>query len=295
MAFDPTQLLSLLSSQGANAGQSIGGLMSLLANLGRYNQGQGQIDQFNQGPGADWRTFLGDAAGKYNPGGSLDPAAMSNTLTGNANSMFDTLLPQYKQRWTDAMAHLNGSGAQERTDINANFNNQKSGAVADLTSRGLGGTTATTGAQGAIERGRSDALGGLNQRLNDQWINTNSQLSGDYLNAYQGLWGNKVNAALQGYNIGQTGLNNQTNLLQNLYGANSDQLFTNLNWLTGQVNPYPNQGTNLQLQQSLGSGMAPSVHYPSQSSGSGFGMGLAQGGIGAAGTVGTLGLVGAFS
>jgi len=114
-----------------------------------------------------------------------------------------------------AMGALQGAGAQERQDINRQFNQLQGGAMSDLVSRGLRGSTIAPGVSAGIERERAGALGGLNERLLQQRLGLMTGLGGQALGAQErgigfgaGLTADQMNAmANQQAMTGQFGQN----------------------------------------------------------------------------------------
>ena len=284
---DALPVLDFFGSMAGSAATAAGGAASLFGNQGRIDQSNAYLNSFyapyrpeqtfGTGPGAitvrgsggagtDWQRYLADAAGQYSNGGTVDPTELSQLLTRTADEQYKTLLPEHKARWDRGMKYLEGAGAQEKKDINTAFNNQGAANTANLVARGMAGSSIMPSMNSGNERQRADAQGGLNERLRQQYLNTDAALSGDYLNAWQGLWGNKVNAASQGYDLRQNALNNVTQLQQGQYNAAQDDLFSRLNVIGGTAIPYPSQDRNVNLAMQSGLGSWPAPNYPRASS-----------------------------
>ncbi len=123
-------------------------------------------------------------------------------LQGDVAGGFDTLRG-------DLLGALQGSGGQERTDINEVFTNLGDATTSSLISSGLSGTTINQSLQGDVARQRTDALGRLDERLRQQEL---------------GIIGDTGAGALRAQeNIGLAGLTSQENL--GTFGAG---LFSNL-------------------------------------------------------------------
>jgi hypothetical protein len=211
---------SLLNSDVAGLGMSMGndifaqlGNMGANAvNFGQYQQGLNELyplrDRYTGGVNAvsgnygdRYGALEGDFARQWQPmqqGLINDYNQMSQGLSGRYNTERDQSLRDYQgtmndvnrgfdQRYTRNMNYLEGAGAQERKDIGRQFDEQQQKMAADLSERGLGGTTVLPSLSAGVERNRSDALGGLNERLNRQRLSTDASLSGDALGARERL------------------------------------------------------------------------------------------------------------
>lgn len=206
-------------------------------------------------------------------------------LAGNIGGMMD-------ERARRNLAYLEGSGNQERKDINQQFTSANAANQANLASRGLANTTIGSQLSSGNERNRSDALGGLEERLRQQRISTDAGLTGEAINTRSMLgqraqdtnWGmeqNVQNTANQGManylnqfnalrggqydmDVGQrdrlmnTRFNNSINLLDAEQG-NNNQLLSLLSGL--QING-PDMGAFSQRMQNAGQAMAPSYKPP---------------------------------
>jgi len=183
---------------------------------------------------------------------------------------YGNLASGYGNRMGTAMGMLQGAGAQERTDINRQFDQFGQEGMADLVSRGLRGSNIAQGVQGNVERNRADALGGLNERMLQQQYGAYTGLSGDMLGARErgigfgaGLSGDQMNAmagqqqfmgqfgqnrlgAMQG--MGYAGLGymdaarsayDQAGLMPHQYAM--DQNAQQLDWMQSAQYPYPQQ------------------------------------------------------
>ena len=71
-----------------------------------------------------------------------------------------------------SMGYLQGQGATESSDINRAYRGLETAQGQDLVSRGLAGTTIKPTMEAGIERDRLSAQGGLNERLNRQYLDT---------------------------------------------------------------------------------------------------------------------------
>jgi len=186
------------------------------------------------------------------------------------NQAYGNLTGGYQGRMNTAMGMLQGAGAQERTDINRQFDQLGQEGMADMVSRGLRGSNIAQGVQGNVERNRSDALGGLNERMLQQQYGAYTGLSGDMLGAQErgigfgaGLSGDQMNAMYnQQQTMGQFGQNRlgamgnmaagglgymdaaraastQASLMPHQWAM--DQNAQQLDWMQGAQYPYPPQ------------------------------------------------------
>lgn len=275
----------LMSPQGLNLG--IGGMAAIQqllqqiiatsANEGRYTEGKdlltAQRDQTSTALG-DLNKFI---TGRLEQNLAETPGAwdkMREDATGANSDMAQTrsrVLGALQDRYRRNMDYLEGSGAQERRDINQSFDAQEAGIRNDLVRRGFGNTTALQSSLQSSNRQRSDALGGLMERLRAQRIGTDTSLSGDVINADTSL-SNQLASIRQGYQ--QQGYNaqqaNLSNTLNNIYSMGTNSLTSNqnatsnlVNWIGGRQDTYPDQNIFAQFQQQLGAGRAPAVQYPS--------------------------------
>jgi len=73
-----------------------------------------------------------------------------------------------EDRFQQLLSEVEGSGAQERTDINATFDRVAAGNMQDLVSRGLRTGSVATSSNTGVARQRTDALGRLEDRLRQQ-------------------------------------------------------------------------------------------------------------------------------
>lgn len=154
------------------------------------------------------------AADLYAPGGRLDPDA-----PGGINEQ--------------ALSYIQNYGTQARTDINNQFDDVADEIAGDLASRGLSASTVGIAPRIAAERGRSESLQSLDERINALRLSTDAA---NYIRS-----GNAVqnNLLLEGaaYDIPASYVANRGNVIQ------------------GVVNPYPNEGANLALNQQNGGGL----------------------------------------
>lgn len=255
MAMNPQMLLQVLGpllGMGSGALSSLGtafaGWQANQDNQNRYHQGMqmfGKPDKFGQTQGM-WgyvnplMNSYGGAASMFGDGGALNP----DTITGPWGSLNNRMASGAEALRDDSMAYLRGQGDQERRDINTQFNNLGSAIGADLTNRGLSASTIGAGMQTLNERGRADALGGLNERLNTQYLNTYAPLQQNYLNTLLGNWGRSTGAMDTGLGYQAMGAQLPMNLLTQ-----------QLNYILGVNSPYPDMAMNANINQGIGSGL----------------------------------------
>lgn len=147
----------------------------------------------------------------------------------------------FRGRRSGIMQRLRGLGGQEARDINLRFANLGARTSADLTSRGLGGTTIRQSMARGVERERGESLGRLGERLRREEIGLDVGLSGDVLAAQErglgrnlGLAGDVLGRRESGLQTSlglradvlgrrQGGLQNVLGLREGVLGALQDQ------------------------------------------------------------------------
>jgi hypothetical protein len=107
-------------------------------------------------------------------------ASMQGVLSGLASEQ-EGITQGYQNRYREAMNTLEGSGTQERKDIEEQYANALQTNLQDMTSRGLSGTTVLPTLNLATEREKSGAMGRLNERLLQQKLATMASLTGEEL------------------------------------------------------------------------------------------------------------------
>lgn len=110
----------------------------------------------------------------------------------------DPLLQGFQSREQRVLSELEGLGAQERRDINRQFDELSASQTQDLARRGLGSSTITSTVQQGAERERADAVGRLEDRLRRQRVGTLADITGQTLGAQE-----RLGAA--GFDIGRQG------------------------------------------------------------------------------------------
>ena len=225
----------------------------------------------------------------------------------------------YAQRESDVLGRIQGLGATERANINEQYDSAANASDAALRARGLGASTLLSGARTQAERGRSRALGSLNESLRAQEANAISGMRGEQLAAQErGLQGvTNLGESNLGrmYGIGMAGLGAQergigigTDIGQAKLGAYGTGENARINfllgnsadsrnadtWATGQITSLlgarndivPNTNAWPALGQSIGNYMQTQAIKNSQPSGWDSFIGGAAGGLGqAAGTI----------
>ena len=302
-------------SMGNDAFSQIGNMASNAVNFGQYQQGLNEMyplrDRYTGGVSAvsgnygdRFGALEGDFARQYQPfqqGLIDDYGRMAQGLSGRYNTERDQSLRDYQgtmndtnrgydQRYQRNMNYLEGAGAQERKDINRQFDDRQRSMAADLSERGLGGTTVLPSLTSGLERNRSDAIGGLEERLRQQRLSTDANLSGDALSARERLGtgfsqfrygtgqdqlgfdkGLQAGGLAMRQGLGQAGiegdLSNRYRSLQAQYGMDMAPIEADRQMTERLVNyfdmfhanpPAPNTGT----QAALGAMMAPEPQQP---------------------------------
>lgn len=302
-------------SMGNDAFAQIGNAGANLVNWNQYRRGEDELfdlrDRYTghmQDIGDQYRDYYanmeGEFARQYQPfqqGLIDDYGRMAQGLSGRYNTARDQSLSDYQgtmndtnrgydQRYQRNMNYLEGAGAQERKDINRQFDDRQRSMAADLSERGLGGTTVLPSLTSGVERNRSDAIGGLEERLRQQRLSTDANLSGDALSARERLGtgfsqfrygtgqdqlgfdkGLQAGGIAMRQGLGQYGiegdLSNRYRASQNRLNAQMMPVQADLDMTNRLVNyfdmfhanpPAPNTGT----QAALGAMMAPEPQQP---------------------------------
>lgn len=241
--------------------------------MGSFNQGNQRVNSLLGGYKKEAFRGARDTLGAFNKG----QAGLMDTLN---------------QRYARGMNYLKGSGDQERKDINTQFDSLNASNNQGLVDSGLSGSTLRAGMRSGAQRQRADSLGGLDERLRQQYLNTDAGLSGDIANAQSA--GNQFGAGLRQYGdqqrLGALGMGmniagdqaaNRTNLTSQLggnlfnYGDQArrgitgategfgrdllnrgQQYFSDkLNWTGNRQDMYPDNNAFMQLMSSLGNGI----------------------------------------
>jgi len=161
------------SQQLAQAGLQGNQFFNPQAATQRFGQAYGPITQgYNQ---------LGQAANIQGQG----IVNLSDALAKQGAQQYGGLVGGYQNLGTQAMDLLRGAGAQERADINRQFNNAQAQYGQGLFNRGFAASTVGAPGVGAIERARSDALGAADERIRQQTLNTLLGTQGNLLGAQE--------------------------------------------------------------------------------------------------------------
>jgi hypothetical protein len=96
---------------------------------------------------------------------------------------YDTVYDQYQDREDTAMSMLNGLGDQEKKDLEQNWKEQQAAGTQNMISSGLTGTTIMPTMNMGYEREKNADLSRLNERLQEQKLDTYGTYSGDKLSA----------------------------------------------------------------------------------------------------------------
>lgn len=150
--------------------------------------------------------FMQSYASAYNAANQANEQRYGDIL-GGYKDMYglykaagDQAATDYTNRLNNAMTYLNNAGAQEASDIRKGWTDQAAKGAQQLASLGMSGTTvAPTMAMGYQRESNAD-LSRLNERLQNQRLNTYGQYSGDVL-------GSKDKYTAGGTDIMQNALN----------------------------------------------------------------------------------------
>lgn len=181
-----------------------GGLMNQAFNSA--NQNRRDFQQFYGDVVPEMRSYAGDIYNKY----------------GQLRSDFRT-------GFGELQGYLEGAGSQERADIQQRFQAERGATEADLAARGLAGTTVLSGANAALTRQESDAMGGLEERLRGQRIGLGQYgLTGEagieqaglgaYGGAMQNYLGTKTALGQYGVGLGAADRDRILNIMQQVGG-----------------------------------------------------------------------------
>ncbi|MEE8169537.1 MAG: hypothetical protein V3T70_03235, partial [Phycisphaerae bacterium] len=232
------------------------------------------------------RSINGDpgAGNPFGEGGLYgDLARIEGDFSGDLSTLSGELTSKGEALRTRVLADIARSGDQERRDINTGFGNLQASNQADLTSRGLSGTTILSGTRGGIERRRADAQGGLEERLRQQRVSADTALTDRILGARErtetariggtatlgvGRVGTAADFATILSGAGQNTSNAKLKADLAGLGLSEDTMNRLLNLTVGVQNNAPSQSTFLTAS---GQGGAGSVQGPSAPSSSGFG------------------------
>ena len=212
----------------------------------RYGEGVGLLNQLGQSTIPDANAFA-----------ELQNQRLADILSTGQEG-FGQLTQGYQDRYKRGMSMLEGMGNQERRDINTNYDNLGAQTHDYGVGRGLSGTTVMPGLQRGVARGRSDALGRLDETLRQQQIGLDTQLSGDYLGAMGAA--NAFDINQMGQNFGAYGQVEGSRL-----APQYDLTNQMLGWIGGRNDVAPAESPFLNTQMTLGQGAGPAYSAPEQS------------------------------
>lgn len=218
--------------------QAVQNLFSNDENIKRYFQGQDEIRSLRDRGQSRLDTAAGESA----------------RMTAG---MEDFGRQFWRDQGTSMRGILEGSGDQERKDINEGYAAEQGGALNDLTSRGLAGTTITPNVRQGIERERTGAQGRLNQRLRQERLGLESYLAGN-------TYGSEMTGRQRTLDQFNANIGNRTN-----YDLNTTGMLTN--WIGDRQDVGPNEQNFIGSQSSLGAGQAPAGEFPVKSTFFGIG------------------------
>lgn len=158
-----------------------------------------ELGGFTGGMQGQYGALTGGLTGEWNQYADKIPALYGGMMGRNmqvGEGITSDLTGGYRSRLGTAMGMLEGSGQQERRDINRQFEELGGAQEQRLAQQGLGGTTIGANLAQGRARQQSDALGGLEERLRQQRIGTYAGLSGEALGAERGLRENQLGREL---------------------------------------------------------------------------------------------------
>ncbi len=239
------------------------GLVNDFSNKRAMNQANAANEQSYREAGTMLNEFGQTAVPDANAFAELQNQRLADMLATGQQGFAD-ITQGFQDRYTRGMSMLEGMGAQERADINTQYDNLRSATHDQGVGRGLSGTSVMPSLQRGVARGRSDALGRMDERMRQQQIGLDAQLSGDWLGAMgaSNMFDvNQMGANFGGYGqVEQGRMAPQWNLTQQM-----------LNLITGRNDVGPDQGLHSQTQYNLGEGAAPAYEAPSGGSGGAWG------------------------
>ncbi len=276
-----------------DAGQQGGNLAAQLLNLGQYARGETeianlrnrilpQIEAISKWAPAAYGDITNAAAARYGSFAS-DLFSRYDATGSGIQSYFDNLSGNidkgYQDRLDRNLKYLEGAGAQERKDIQRRFAEENASMTRSLNERGLGGTTVLPSLRGGLKRQESDSIGGLEERLRQQRLNTDATLSGDQLASRMALgqYGTNLrrDIGLGGISlrqgVGQYGLDQALGNDQNLFNIRAQYgmlpLQTDRELTGGMLDWYNNLSfsgpqPNYALQTAIGNMTAPKPEQP---------------------------------
>ncbi len=276
-----------------DAGQQGGNLWAQLLNLGQYARGETeianlrnrilpQIEAISKWAPAAYGDITNAAAARYGSFAS-DLFSRYDATGSGIQSYFDNLSGNidkgYQDRLDRNLKYLEGAGAQERKDIQRRFAEENASMTRSLNERGLGGTTVLPSLRGGLKRQESDSIGGLEERLRQQRLNTDAILSGDQLASRMALgqYGTNLrrDIGLGGISlrqgVGQYGLDQALGNDQNLFNIRAQYgmlpLQTDRELTGGMLDWYNNLSfsgpqPNYALQTAIGNMTAPKPEQP---------------------------------
>lgn len=177
----------------------------------QYNDAYGKATAANEQRYGDILGQYGSLIGQTNQG----IQQFGNDLMQQAQTAGGQLLGGYDDRYKRNMDYLANAGQQEGSDIRAQYAAQGNNMEQGLRDRGMAGTTVQNSLRAGNTREQTNALGRLNERVNQQRVQADTQLSGDKLNAQSGLDQSMQSLANQ---LGQYAINTNQNLTQDKLG-----------------------------------------------------------------------------
>ncbi len=132
-----------------------------------------------------FETTLGVTLSDIDASGAARTAALEvnrERLLGDLGILREEVVGGLEERLDRNLGRISGLGEQERRQIRADFRGLAESGALDATARGFSGSTSSA-IRLAAQRGETEALGGLEERLRQQLTDTDILLSGDVLSA----------------------------------------------------------------------------------------------------------------
>lgn len=159
-----------------------------MANNAAMEARRNQLASLGYPPALIDQIIARDQAGGAGGGGGGAANGLSNEFQAAMNAdkaenlrRYNNLLQGYQDRYNRGLANLEGQGAQQKRDINKQYDSLAAANQQSLVSRGLGNSTLVNNAATSNLRGRTDAVGRLEDALRAQRLALDAQLSGDIL------------------------------------------------------------------------------------------------------------------
>jgi len=174
-----------------------------------------------------------DLLGEYGRGAADIRSEFARETTG--------LLGRAERRYETGMGMMEGMGEQEKKDIREEYGGEQGRMQAELTGRGLSGTTIAPSMRAGLLREQTGAIGRLEERIRQQKLGMHQALSGDVVSlaAQRSQLGTAIGMDLFGGGMNlRTGLSGEQLSAESQFGAGDVNLRAQqrgqlLNWRTG--------------------------------------------------------------